>query len=113
MENIVSITKKELENKLNSNKDFHFWNVLTDNNFKGELIPGSTWVPLDKIGRKVKESGISENEEIIVYCGSESCPQSTRAVEKLKDLGYKNVFDFEGGIKEWRESGNDIEHSDN
>jgi len=113
MENIVSITKTELQNKLNSNKNFYFWNVLTDDNFKGELIPGSTWVPLDRIDRKIKDSNISENDEIVVYCGSESCPQSTKAAEKLKDLGFNKVYDFEGGIKEWQESGNNIENIEN
>lgn len=109
MANVNTLTTHEIENKLKNNNDFFFWNVLTEDSFDGELIPGSDWVPLDRIGRKVKEEDIPENKEIVVYCGSESCPQSTRAAEKLNDLGYHNVYDYEGGLKEWKETGHETE----
>lgn len=109
MTQIKTLTTKELEKKIDQKQDFYFWNVLTEDNFKNELIPGSEWVPLDRIGRKVKEENIPGEEQIVVYCGSESCPQSTKAAEKLNDLGYSNVYDYEGGVKEWKDTGHRIE----
>lgn len=38
------------------------------------------------------------NSEILVYCRSGN--RSAQAVQKLKDIGYTNVYDF-GGIQSW------------
>lgn len=106
--NIISTT--ELDARLRENGDLQFWNVLTDEYFKGELIPGSRRVPLDRVGREAHEANIAKDAEIVVYCAGPHCPQSGYAAEKLQTLGYTNVRAYEGGLEEWKNLGREVEH---
>jgi len=104
-----TISTEELQQRLQQSNSLHFWNVLTDGYFKGEMIPGSRRVPVDTIGREATEAQSAKGEEIIVYCGGPKCPQSLQAAQKLRDLGYTNVRAYEGGLEEWKNAGNKIE----
>jgi rhodanese-related sulfurtransferase len=109
MADIKTITTMELEWRLRNGAEFEFWNVLTDEYFHGEMIPGSRRVPLDAVGREVRESGLSKDAEVIVYCAGPKCPQSHMAAEKLQTLGYTNVRAYEGGLEGWKDAGHDLE----
>jgi rhodanese-related sulfurtransferase len=108
MAEVNTITTQELSRKLEQGGDFHFWNVLTDEYFHGELIPGSHRVPLDEIGREVAAMNLEKDAEIITYCGGPQCPQSMLAAKKLIELGYTNVTAYEGGLEEWKNAGHEI-----
>ena len=42
---------------------------------------------------------------MVVYCSDRDCPESSRAAAILEELGFREVFHFEGGIAEWRRRG--------
>ncbi|HEY6183686.1 MAG TPA: rhodanese-like domain-containing protein [Terriglobales bacterium] len=107
--NIQTISTQELHQKLQNKQSFEFWNVLTDEYFKGENISGSHRVPLDKVGNEVRQAGIAKNADIVVYCAGPHCPQSRLAAEKLVKLGYDNVRAYEGGLEEWKQAGYGID----
>lgn len=109
MAELKTISTEQLQKRLAQDSNFHFWNVLTDGYFKGEMIPGSRRVPLDTIGREVSAAQHSKGDEIVVYCGGPKCPQSLQASQKLTDLGYTNVRAYEGGLEAWKDAGNKIE----
>ncbi len=102
------ISPGELEERLQREAGFQFWNVLTDPYFGEELIPGSRHVPLDRIGRETVEANIPKDAEIVVYCTNYECPQSTLAAQKLAALGYTNVVVYKGGIEEWDGTGHEL-----
>lgn len=107
---VQTITTEDMQRKLDQGGDFHFWNVLTDEYFHGELIPGSHRVPLDRIGREVSEIRLARDVEIITYCAGPKCPQSMLAAQKLIELGYTNVKAYEGGLEEWKAAGHEVVH---
>lgn len=109
MAGVKTITIKELEWRLEGRAGLQFWNVLTDEYFHGEMIPGSRRVPLERVGREAHEQGLAKDAEVVVYCAGPKCPQSRIAAEKLQALGYTNVRAYEGGIEEWKDSGREIE----
>ena len=109
MSEIKTISSAELEERLKAGGAIEFWNVLTDEYFHGELIPGSRRVPLDTVGREVREKRLPTDAEVVVYCAGPKCPQSRMAAEKLEALGYRNVRAYEGGIEEWKELGHEVE----
>lgn len=86
------------------------WNVLTDEYFTGELIPGTRRVPLDGIGREA--ASLTPDAPITVYCSGPDCPQSKAAGEKLASLGFTNVRVFEGGLTAWKDAGRPVESAD-
>ncbi len=113
MTDIRTLSTDELRERLAQPRgQLHFWNVLTDEYFAGEMIAGSRRVPLDKLGRQVAESGVDKSAEIIVYCSGPTCPQSSAAAEKLTKLGYTNVRAFKGGLEAWKAAGLQVERVD-
>jgi rhodanese-related sulfurtransferase len=108
MSNGTTLTTDELDHRLHQRGAFIFWNVLTEEYFGGELIPGSLWVPVDTVGREAKRLGLSPDAEIVVYCANPTCPNSTDAAKKLRTLGFTNVRAYEGGLEEWKASGRQV-----
>jgi rhodanese-related sulfurtransferase len=106
---VPAIELDELSPQLANGRVAQFWNVLTDEYFSGELIPGSRRVPLDRVGREVAVTNLPKDTVIVTYCSGPSCPQSRAAAEKLAALGYINVRPFEGGLSAWKEAGRPVE----
>jgi rhodanese-related sulfurtransferase len=111
MSTVNTISTAELDERLRENGKLQFWNVLTDEYFTGEMIPGSRRVPLDRIGRESHETNLAKDAEIVVYCAGPQCPQSGYAARKLQDFGYGNVRTYEGGLEEWKGLGREVEHA--
>ena len=107
MSDVRTITTNDLRQRLDQGTNLEFWNVLTDNSFTGEMIPGSRRMPLDTIERNT--AGIPKSAEIITYCGGPKCPQSTQAARKLNELGYTNVRAFEEGLEGWKAAGHSVD----
>ena len=107
---IPTIGTEELQARLEQGGAFQFWNVLTPEYFKNELIPGSLHVPLDRIGREMSRLQLSKDAEIVVYCAGPTCPQSRQAAEKLITLGYANVRAYEEGLEGWKRAGYAVTH---
>ncbi|MCB2196714.1 MAG: rhodanese-like domain-containing protein [Bacteroidetes bacterium] len=78
--------------------------VLDEDSYKAEHIKGAINIPLKRIGTVAKDK-FNKDDEIIVYCSDYSCSASPTAAKKLDDLGFRNVYDFEGGKKEWKDAG--------
>lgn len=107
-----TIDTSGLIDRLEDGEIEHFWNVLTDDYFTGELIPGSRRVPVDRVAREARELGLDEDAEIVVYCTGPGCPQSTAAAEKLAELGFECVTEYEDGLDGWKEAGGSVEEDD-
>jgi rhodanese-related sulfurtransferase len=105
---VKTLTTGELERKIHEDVGLHVWNVLNDEWFKGELIPGSRRVPLANLDDEVRRSTLAKDASIIVYCAGRTCPASREAAEKLGELGYSNVQAFEGGLEEWKQTGHGV-----
>ena len=85
---IATISTEQLAQRFNDDVGVHVWNVLTDEWFKGELIPGSRRVPGDRIGEAVRRSTLAKDASIVVYCAGPTCPASRQAAEKLAAFGF-------------------------
>jgi rhodanese-related sulfurtransferase len=84
-----------------------FWNVVTDEDFTGELIPGSRRVPSDRITRE--SARLPRDIAIVVYCSNGRSRSSKFASTELTALGFRNVRVFEGGLAAWKASGRGVE----
>jgi rhodanese-related sulfurtransferase len=102
---IATISTTELAQRVRDDVGLHVWNVLTDEWFKDELIPGSRRVPGDRIGEAVRRSTLAKDASIVVYCAGPHCPASRQAAEKLLAFGYTGVVAYEGGLEHWKQAG--------
>ena len=101
---VENITKNQLKEKLDNEANLKLVNVLPKENFEEKHIPGSLNIPVDQIEEKAPQR-LDKNEKIVVYCANFECSASPKAAKKLEKLGYKNVYDYEGGIEDWQDAG--------
>jgi rhodanese-related sulfurtransferase len=105
---VATITTSELAQRFAGDVGLHVWNVLTDDYFKQELIPGSRRVPADRLGEALRRSTLAKDASIVVYCAGPQCPLSRQAAEKLAAFGYTHVQAYEGGLDEWKAAGHGV-----
>lgn len=83
-------------------------NALAREAFDETRIPGSISLPAARAVHVAPEI-LATDQPIVVYCASRSCTASPTLAQKLVDLGFTEVADFEGGIEEWQRSGYPME----
>ncbi len=98
------ITKEQLK-KMNDVKeeDFVLINVLSPDSFKEKHIRTSINIPLEKDNFEdlVQLVSASKDRKVVVYCASFECNASPKAAERLEKAGFTQVYDYEGGTKDW------------
>jgi rhodanese-related sulfurtransferase len=105
---LKTITTDQLDQEMQRDVGLHVWNVLNDEWFKGELIPGSRRVPLVDLEAAVGRSSLRKDAPIVVYCAGPHCSASREAAEKLAELGYTGAAAFEGGLVHWKQAGHEV-----
>ncbi len=108
-----TIETEELKKLMESGKEFVLVNALSEEAFQREHIPGSISVPIGKgFEERAKERLPGKEKKIVVHCSSPSCKASTRAAERLVEMGYEDVLEYEGGIMGWKAAGHSLEKGD-
>lgn len=111
---IKELTREELKKKLDAKEDFLLINVLSKASFDSLRIEGSKHADVhqpDFLEKIEKLTVGDKNKEIIVYCASFTCQASPGAARKLDEGGYTNVYDYSGGLADWKEGGYSVEGS--
>jgi hydroxyacylglutathione hydrolase len=101
--NIRLITAEQLHEKNEHSSGHMVINVLGEDAYAACHIQGSINVPFDRLATTA--ASWQKNKEIIVYCSSAQCSASKKAYALLVGLGFINVYEYAGGMKEWREKG--------
>ena len=107
---VKKITRDELVRIMESGDNFDLVDVLPKESYEKEHIKGAISLPLadiDKLSGKL----LKKNDLVITYCASFECQASTNAAEKLAALGYTNVLDYKGGLKDYKEANLPMEGS--
>ena len=78
-------------------EDIYFLDVREDHEFKEGHIEGMSNVPLSKLDKEYSQ--IPKDKTIVVICRSGK--RSLQAVSKLKDYGYNDLINVNGGMLEW------------
>jgi rhodanese-related sulfurtransferase len=68
-------------------------------------IPGVTLIPMGEVANRLAE--IPTDKEVIVTCRSGN--RSGQITDFLRQQGYDNVHNMEGGILAWEAAGYDVE----
>lgn len=99
------INAQELKNKLDTLPDMVLINVLNQETYVDCHITGSINIPLKQLLETV--ASWDKDKEIIVYCAQSSCDASDKAYDLLQEMGFRDIFLYQGGIKEWLKKGYD------
>jgi len=102
---------RELKRLRETNPSLTVINVLAREEHERQRIPGSRNVPVKKedFVERVECLVPRKDRPVAVYCASETCRSSPTAARQLEEAGYEQVYDFVGGIAEWRKEGLPLE----
>jgi len=106
-----AINTEEFKQLRQQQDNLHVINVLPEDAFKQQHIPGSTNIPKDSDhfeDRVLTEVG-DKSQPVVVYCASPGCDASPQAAQRLEASGFEKVYDYEGGTKAWSEAGEKVE----
>jgi rhodanese-related sulfurtransferase len=103
IQQVHAITIDELTDLIKSDQSYVIVDARPRDAYDKEHLPGAVSVPLGETDSYA--SKFDKNQIIVTYCGSFQCPISTKSAQEFMKLGFKNVRDYKGGIKEWKEKG--------
>jgi molybdopterin/thiamine biosynthesis adenylyltransferase/rhodanese-related sulfurtransferase/molybdopterin converting factor small subunit len=92
-----AIDVMEVKRKLDRGDDFLLIDVREPHEYQIARIPGARLIPLGELPKRLQE--FDPNAEIVMQCKSGA--RSQRAVDFMKQNGFKNVLNMTGGITAW------------
>jgi len=97
---VPQVSAELVKKALDINESCVLLDVRTPGEFARGKIAGAINMPVDEIVEKVNSRLTDKLATIYVYCLSGS--RSVYAVEAMRQLGYKNVFNLTSGLLAWR-----------
>ncbi len=104
----------ELFERARASGDAAFVDARPREEFDAAHVPLAFHLPLDAFfGGKVPPDleMIPRTSAVVVYCGGGDCDASIRVSERLRDLGYGEIYIFEAGFPAWAAAGKPVEGS--
>ncbi|HOP07787.1 MAG TPA: rhodanese-like domain-containing protein [candidate division Zixibacteria bacterium] len=101
-----TINTDELRQRLD-NGPLALFDVRGDVEYEKSHIPGAKTAPLGSLVFRVAHT-MNPESIIVVYSNDYECTLASQAVERLENLGMKNVYAYQEGIKGWQAAGNQV-----
>ena len=101
----VSIEK--VHNELESGEDFTVLDVREPGEWQEGHIPGAKHIPRGVLEYLANEELPEKGARIVVHCAVGG--RGTLATKTLREMGYTNVANMEGGTNAWQEKGYKLE----
>lgn len=95
---VNTLTVTELKERISTGFKGYLLDVREPEEIAEGQIPGSLSIPLGQLRERASE--IPKDSDIVVICRSGI--RSYKAAFLLSSLGFFQVFNLEGGLKEWK-----------
>jgi rhodanese-related sulfurtransferase len=107
-----SITKEELLKKVEIGEKFHLIDVRGSDEYQKEHIVGAVHLLIAEMKRERLEDLFAKQDLIVTYSEDIHCPAKNIAADKMREVGFANVFAYQGSWKEWKDAGYPTERGD-
>lgn len=106
-----TVDARQLDEMQSRGEDFVLINVLPEEPFHEQHIPGSHNIPVERedFEQQVEQLAGSKDRKIVVYCANPACTASPTAASQLEDVGFTDVVHFPGGMQEWGQTNRPVE----
>ena len=91
------------EKKIKETVDAVVLDVRTAEEFQTGKVPNAVNVDFNNPAFKSIMNGQNKEKPYFVYCAKGG--RSAKAVSLMKEFGFKNVYDLEGGMSAWKAAG--------
>jgi len=95
--NSEEISVQDLKRRLDAKEDFDLIDVRENQEWEIAKIPGAKLIPMGELPNRLNE--LNPDREILLQCKSGG--RSGRALQFLKEKGFKNLKNVVGGIDAW------------
>ena len=101
--NIENVVAEVFAKKISETPNAQILDVRTPDEFNAEHIENA--INIDWFGANFVTNAqkLDKSKPLFVYCKSGS--RSSNAAKKLEELGFKNIYQLEGGILKWNAAG--------
>ena len=114
-EDLVSEAKAETEqtdvetvhDAMGSGEAITVLDVREPDEFEAGHVPGAKPLPRGLLEYKAADELPDKDARIVVHCALGG--RGSLAAKSLKEMGYTNVANMEGGLSAWREKGYEVE----
>lgn len=87
---------------MNNHDDALIIDLRTVADYKGGHIKGAKNSPLNDFAKDVETYSSYKDKQVLVYCNSGNT--ATRAIKLLKNAGFEQISNLDGGIAAWKEA---------
>ena len=102
-----TITVQTAYDQFNETEGAYFVDVREANEWAATgYPPGATLIPLGEIAQRAPDE-LPEDAPIFVICNSGN--RSLVASQQLRDMGYREIYNVDGGIQAWLQAGLPVE----
>ena len=99
------ITREEIVARQQAGETLILVEALPERYFKKEHLPGAININHDQVEELTPQLLPDKDVTIVSYCANAQCNNSAIVANKLEQLGYRNVFKYEGGKQDWIDAG--------
>jgi thioredoxin 1 len=100
---VKTVAAADFEKKAAAMKDKIILDVRTAEEYKEGHLSGASQIDYYGTDFKSQVSKLDKSKPIFVYCKGGG--RSSSSCEILKDLGFKEVYNLQGGITDWKKAG--------
>ncbi len=100
---VMTLQAQAFQQKIEQTPEAQVLDVRTAEECANGMIPKATQIEYGADDFKTKLEKLDKKKPVFVYC--QGGVRSAKAAEQLKELGFEQVFDLQGGIKSWAGSG--------
>ncbi len=100
---VQTVDVKTYAEKLKTTQNPQLLDVRTPEEFASEHIDNATNVNWNGADFETKAATYDKSKPVFVYC--KVAGRSAQAANKLAEMGFKEIYNLEGGIMKWNASG--------
>lgn len=107
-----TIDRQTLKDRMDRNEFQAVVEVLAPESYEEFHLPGAVNVPFDnKFSDNIQSVAPDKSKPVVVYCMDAQCSASSKAAQRMAELGYQQVYDYEEGKMDWKGAGLPTEKS--
>lgn len=104
---VTVLNSEKFEQQLNSG-NVQLVDVRTPEEFAEGHLPNAVNININGENFDAETAKLDKEKPVMVYCKSGG--RSAKAASNLKEKGFKNITDLDGGITSWKEASKPIEN---